>query len=223
MVWLSSGISTGGSTIWNSCKLFVKIAICVKIIMLMKSRSVSIFDLKVHGLNPQQEIADLDIQKLWYDTREEIEGMDFSECRDGFEFATYPHLIEGMDAGYYAYLWYVIYKHRFCKHSSTRRWKLRYDSLDLLTREVVRLSPRICSNVYSPRTLEIEAYGTSIAMRSWSVVGARMTCYRYWRGFWDVRQTWMLWSKAFKRQIPRRFDSMLASRVSVLVTRAVFW
>lgn len=63
--------------------------------------------MKAHSLSAQQEIADLDPQGLWYGIREETEGMDFSECKGGFEFATYPHLIQGMDAGYYAYLWYV--------------------------------------------------------------------------------------------------------------------
>lgn len=62
--------------------------------------------MKVHSLSSQQEVADLDIQKLWYDTREEIEGMDFSECKLGFHFATFgTHLTADYDVGYYSYLW----------------------------------------------------------------------------------------------------------------------
>lgn len=71
-------------------------------------RSTSIFDLQIHSLSTDKEIADLDLQKLWYDLREEIEGMDFSECRNGFAFGTFAHLTAGYDVCYYAYLWYVI-------------------------------------------------------------------------------------------------------------------
>ncbi|KAB8232001.1 M3 family metallopeptidase [Aspergillus alliaceus] len=66
--------------------------------------SISIFDLQIHSLKAQTEIAELNVQKLWYDLREEIEGMDFSECRDGFAFGTFTHLTAGYDVCYYAYL-----------------------------------------------------------------------------------------------------------------------
>ena len=49
------------------------------------------------------------MQKLWYDLREEIESMDFSDCRDGYAFGTFSHLTAGYDVCYYAYLWYVFY------------------------------------------------------------------------------------------------------------------
>ncbi|EAW10350.1 uncharacterized protein ACLA_048190 [Aspergillus clavatus NRRL 1] len=66
--------------------------------------STSIFDLQIHSLSTDKEIADLDLQKLWYDLREEIEGMNFSECRNGFAFGTFGHLTAGYDVCYYAYL-----------------------------------------------------------------------------------------------------------------------
>lgn len=66
--------------------------------------SISVFDLQIHSLGTNEEISELDIQKLWYDLREEIEGMDFADCRDGFAFGTFTHLTAGYDVCYYAYL-----------------------------------------------------------------------------------------------------------------------
>ncbi|KAJ5947263.1 peptidase family M3 [Penicillium verhagenii] len=66
--------------------------------------TVSAFDFHIHSLGTDQDLADLDIGKLWYDLREELESMDFSECRSGFEFVTFSHLASGYDVGYYAYL-----------------------------------------------------------------------------------------------------------------------
>ncbi|KAE9372644.1 metallopeptidase MepB [Stipitochalara longipes BDJ] len=66
--------------------------------------STSIFDMKVHSLTTEQDAAKLNSQKLWYAIREEIEGMDFSDCEDGFQFVSFTHLVAGYDAGYYAYL-----------------------------------------------------------------------------------------------------------------------
>ncbi|KAJ6011132.1 peptidase family M3 [Penicillium sp. IBT 35674x] len=66
--------------------------------------SISIFDLQVHSLSTESDIADLNIQKMWYHLREEIEGMDFSECSDGFAFGTFTHLTAGYDVCYYSYL-----------------------------------------------------------------------------------------------------------------------
>ncbi|KAJ5643693.1 peptidase family M3 [Penicillium longicatenatum] len=66
--------------------------------------STSIFDVQIHSLSTEDDIADLNIQKMWYDLREEIEGMDFSECRDGYAFGTFTHLTAGYDMCYYSYL-----------------------------------------------------------------------------------------------------------------------
>ena len=64
--------------------------------------------MEIHNLSSQAEIAGLDIRKLWYDIREETEGMDFSLCRqDGSDFATFHHFVAGYDVAYYSYLWYV--------------------------------------------------------------------------------------------------------------------
>ncbi|PWY90980.1 peptidase family M3 [Aspergillus heteromorphus CBS 117.55] len=65
--------------------------------------SISLFDLQIHTTNTD-DIDHLDVQKLWYDIRGEIEFMDYSECRDGYGFGTFSHLTAGYDVCYYAYL-----------------------------------------------------------------------------------------------------------------------
>lgn len=75
--------------------------------MLRVDRSISLFDIQIHSLGTEKELVNLDIQKLWYDLHEKIEGMDISECRDGFAFGTFSHLTAGYDVCYYAYLWCV--------------------------------------------------------------------------------------------------------------------
>lgn len=58
----------------------------------------------VHTPETHEEIKELDIQKLWYDLREEIEGLDMTELRrEGNEHVTFTHLM-GYDVGYYGYL-----------------------------------------------------------------------------------------------------------------------
>ncbi|KAJ6022237.1 peptidase family M3 [Penicillium herquei] len=66
--------------------------------------SIAVFDLQVHSLRTDEEIENIDVQKIWYDLRESISGMDFSECRDGYDFGTFTHLTAGYDVCYYAYL-----------------------------------------------------------------------------------------------------------------------
>ncbi|RAO70054.1 uncharacterized protein BHQ10_006066 [Talaromyces amestolkiae] len=70
----------------------------------LRQLSISMFDLQIHSLSNEHEIADLDIQKLFYNLRKEIEGFDFSLCNDGFEFVTFNHLTNGYDMCYYGYL-----------------------------------------------------------------------------------------------------------------------
>jgi len=61
----------------------------------------------IHNVRTEQELAALDIQKLWYDLHEELMGLDYSECKDGFDYVSFTHLIAGQDAGYYSYLVYA--------------------------------------------------------------------------------------------------------------------
>lgn len=51
--------------------------------MLRVDRSISRFDIQIHSLGTEKELANLDIQKLWYDLHEEIEGMDFRSAEMG--------------------------------------------------------------------------------------------------------------------------------------------
>lgn len=44
--------------------------------MLRVDRSISLFDIQIHSLGTEKELVNLDIQKLWYDLHEKIEGMD---------------------------------------------------------------------------------------------------------------------------------------------------
>ena len=62
--------------------------------------------MRIHNPKTHEEIRDLNIQKLYYNLREEAQGMDMSFTQsEGHEYDTYTHLIAGMDAGYYGYLW----------------------------------------------------------------------------------------------------------------------
>ena len=71
-------------------------------------RSTSLFDIDIHSVRTRQEAESLDLRKIWYDLREEVEGMDFTECRqEGSHFVAFTHLTAGYDCGYYAYLWSV--------------------------------------------------------------------------------------------------------------------
>lgn len=68
-------------------------------------RSTSLFDLKVHSVKTSEEADALDLRKIWFDLREKVEGMDFTECRaNGSHMVSFTHLTAGYDAGYYSYL-----------------------------------------------------------------------------------------------------------------------
>ncbi|KAI4596305.1 hypothetical protein KJ359_005434 [Pestalotiopsis sp. 9143b] len=71
----------------------------------LRMLSICLFDFKIHNLSGDQALSDLDIRKIWYDTREELEGMDFSLCKEqGADMVSFNHLTAGLDSGYYAYL-----------------------------------------------------------------------------------------------------------------------
>ncbi|PYI05624.1 zincin [Aspergillus sclerotiicarbonarius CBS 121057] len=70
----------------------------------LEQLTTSLFDLQIHSQQTPQDLASLNIQKLWYDLRQQLEGMDFSECRDGFDYCSFTHLCAAYDAGYYSYL-----------------------------------------------------------------------------------------------------------------------
>ncbi|KAJ5708877.1 peptidase family M3 [Penicillium malachiteum] len=74
----------------------------------LRQVSIATFDLQIHSLRTDEDIANLDVQKTWYDLRETIEGMDFSECRDGYNFGTFTHLTAGYDVCYYVYLYCTV-------------------------------------------------------------------------------------------------------------------
>jgi metallopeptidase MepB len=71
-------------------------------------RTVSIFDLVIHTAQTPQDLAALNIQRLWYDLREELEGLYFGEAKQsGFDHVHFAHLTAGYDTGYYSYLAYA--------------------------------------------------------------------------------------------------------------------
>ncbi|KAM3497327.1 hypothetical protein MY10362_009319 [Beauveria mimosiformis] len=67
--------------------------------------SISLFDHAIHSPRSAEEAENMNVQKLWYDIRERIEGIDFTEVRDiGSELVAFNHLLGGYDMAYYSYL-----------------------------------------------------------------------------------------------------------------------
>lgn len=66
---------------------------------------IAIFDATIYNPRSREEAEALDIQKIWYDLREEIEGLDFSSSRaEGHSYTSFGHLVSGYDMGYYSFL-----------------------------------------------------------------------------------------------------------------------
>lgn len=74
----------------------------------MSRRVIATFDITIYNPSSHDEAEALDMQKLWYDLREEIEGFDFSASREqGHSYASIHHLVSGYDMGFYSYPRYV--------------------------------------------------------------------------------------------------------------------
>ncbi|KAM3526261.1 hypothetical protein MY4038_006913 [Beauveria bassiana] len=68
-------------------------------------KSISLFDLAIHSAGSAEEAESMDVQKLWYDIRETIEGFEFAEVREtGSDLVAFAHLLGGYDMAYYSYL-----------------------------------------------------------------------------------------------------------------------
>jgi len=65
----------------------------------------SMIDMKLHTIEEFDE--NIDIVSLWNKEEKEITSIDNIE--DNWRIATFSHLVEGYDAGYYGYLWDEVY------------------------------------------------------------------------------------------------------------------
>ncbi|KAF7515426.1 hypothetical protein G7054_g14579 [Neopestalotiopsis clavispora] len=67
--------------------------------------TVSMFDMKLHSMRTSDEAESLDLRKLWYGLREQLEAKSFEDVREGgSDYTTFAHLVSGYDVGYYGYL-----------------------------------------------------------------------------------------------------------------------
>ncbi|EGX89137.1 metallopeptidase MepB [Cordyceps militaris CM01] len=66
---------------------------------------IAMFDVTIHNPSSREEAEALNMQKLWYDLREELEGIEFSSSRtQGHGYTSFDHLVSGYDMGFYSYL-----------------------------------------------------------------------------------------------------------------------
>jgi metallopeptidase MepB len=66
---------------------------------------IATFDVKIYNPSSHEAAEALNIQKLWYDLREDLEGLDFTSSRaQGHGYTSSDHLVSGYDMGLYSYL-----------------------------------------------------------------------------------------------------------------------
>ncbi|KAK3181178.1 Thimet oligopeptidase [Lecanicillium sp. MT-2017a] len=66
---------------------------------------IATLDVTVYNPSSHEEAEALDIQKIWYGLREELEGLDFSSSRaQGHGYTSFSHIVSGYDMGFYSYL-----------------------------------------------------------------------------------------------------------------------
>jgi len=74
---------------------------------ILKQICLSLFDLTIHTPDSHEMATEMDVSRLWNDTRDEIVGLDSSNDDSGGDGgagqAGVPHLFRNYDAGYFAY------------------------------------------------------------------------------------------------------------------------
>jgi metallopeptidase MepB len=77
---------------------------------LIKTRAVALFDMAVHDPKSHEELVQLDTPKLYNDLVEELTGLvNPDPAGRGHPHVHFGHLLHGYDAGYYSYLWGLVF------------------------------------------------------------------------------------------------------------------